>query len=370
MISNHRSIIFALFISAFFIHSAQSDCQVVINEVNVNDPKKPEKGEFIELKSACDDSLALRGYKLIGLNCKASSGTIELVVTLWNARCSSGFFTIGGSEVSNANMKVPNDYIKFRNSFNRGIAAISNFLVNGNKGLSAIGLLFDSEKLNPFDDIVLTKNKNFIKIDDKIIELLKKYLVDIVVYGERKECDKCALFEIIHNDFANKKYTLREIPTNMAKSDITLNRCALEAIGFLPEKFKLGKPTPSAENDCSGPHFILEDIILDILPPMNAHVIYQDEYDDQVGATCSNQPQCSTSIQETDYFQITRRSIEQSIETANLTSTNSLCTPLKLYPEGGNTAQLLDQENSRKRKMGVETDYSEEFEWKTTKYFR
>lgn len=194
-----------LFSIVFLIFHVQSS--VVINELNIIDPKKPETHEFIELKSVNGESVSLRSYKIVGCNCKSSSGTIELVVTLWNQRTNeNGFFTIGGSQVSEANLKVPNDYIRFRNSFApKSVPSLSNFIINGNKDVQAIGLLYDDQRLNPFDEIVLTKKNNYIRIDDKITELLKKYLIDLVIYGETKACDKCNLFEIIHEDFAQYK---------------------------------------------------------------------------------------------------------------------------------------------------------------------
>lgn len=45
--------------------------------------------------------IPLRGYKIIGITGQPNSGTIDLIVTLWNERTDeNGFFTIGGSEVS------------------------------------------------------------------------------------------------------------------------------------------------------------------------------------------------------------------------------------------------------------------------------
>lgn len=125
------------------------------------------------------------------------------------------------------------------------IQPISNFFVSGNK-LSAIGLL-QGEK-ETFNDFKLTEKKPELRIDDKLIEILKKYLVDLVIYAGEKTCDKCALFEILHEDFSNKKYTLREFVTNRGENDISLNRCALEGIRFLPDKFKIGFPTPGKKN--------------------------------------------------------------------------------------------------------------------------
>lgn len=81
--------------SAFAISFVESNCDVVINEINVIDPKKPEKNEYIELKSSCGSDIPLRGYKIIGFNCQSRSGTIDFIVNLWNHRMNkNGFFTV------------------------------------------------------------------------------------------------------------------------------------------------------------------------------------------------------------------------------------------------------------------------------------
>lgn len=65
------------------ISSVQCSSDVIINEIQIVDPKKPEKKEFIELKSTSDSpDIALRGYKFIGFNCQSKTETIDLVVTL------------------------------------------------------------------------------------------------------------------------------------------------------------------------------------------------------------------------------------------------------------------------------------------------
>lgn len=178
-----------LFLSVFLITSVQSDCKVVINEINVVDPKKPEKHEFIELKSTCGGSFSLRGYKLIGFNSQSKTGTIDLVVTLWNERTNqNGFFTIGGSEVSTVNFKLPHDMVKFKTCFTGRSSVMSNFMPN--KEIRAIGLLHDSERNNVFKDFMLTNKQPLVKSNDNIIEQLKKYLIDLVVYSRDKTCDK------------------------------------------------------------------------------------------------------------------------------------------------------------------------------------
>lgn len=177
------------------------------------------------------------------------------MVTLWNQRMDkNGLFTIGGSDVSTAHLKIPNEFIKCKSEF-VGKQTISNLF--GQKEVRAIGLLYD--KNNAFSNFILTKKTPNIKIDDGVINELRNYLVDLVVYGDNA-CEKCSLFEKINNDFASKKYILREFP-NSEKKIISLNRCAIETHGFLSEKFKLGNPTPGQPNDCSGPHFVSNDHI-------------------------------------------------------------------------------------------------------------
>lgn len=68
----------------------------------------------------------------------------------------------------------------------------------------------------------------------------------------------------IYPGFSNKKYVLRDFPQQIGK-DLSLNRCTdIETSRFLPGKINLGKPTPNAENDCTGSNFIVEDHIIDV----------------------------------------------------------------------------------------------------------
>lgn len=357
-----KAIFYSLLLSVFLVSCVKSNCEVFINELNIIDPKKPANKEYIELKSSCGDEISLRGYKIIGFNCQSNTGTIDLVVTLWNSRVNkNGFFTIGGAEVPIADLKVPSDYIKFKSSFDdRKVQSITNFLAN--KDLRAIGLLYDKKKINTFSDFSLSKKQQNIKINDAIIDQLKNHLIDLVVYGENKACDKCKLFERINDEFALKKFILREFPTNKVKKDMSLNRCAVESTGFLPEKFKLGDPSPGKPNDCTGPHFLLEEYI-----PVNVMSAYVDDNDDFESTTCLNQPTCTTTISTIDSD---NDMIEQEISAANETSTMDICTSLLLYPDGSNIALTVEQENSRKRHFGTTHDYSEELEWQTTKFFR
>ena len=136
---------------------------------------------------------------------------------------------------------------------------MTNFLANGNRNLYAIGVLF--KRNYAMSSIHLEENKNTILLDDSLIEFLKVYLVD----SEKHDSDRCNIFEELHAPFAQNKYAIREFSFKDGK-DLSLNRCTIETEGFIPEKFKLGNPTPGSDNDCSGSHFIFEDRIQEILP--------------------------------------------------------------------------------------------------------
>lgn len=341
------------------------NCKAVINEVNIIDTGKPGTHEFVELKSTGETNLPLRGFKIVGISCSGKSGKVNLVVNLWNERMKSGFFTIGGSDVSNEDLKIPSDSIKFKSGFTdkKNVLSMSSFFVNDNK-LSAIGLLYGEK--NPFNEFKLTEKNREIVIDDKLKGVLKKSLVYLVIYGDRKACDKCDFFEMIHDDFANKKYTLRDFSKNIENNVISLNRCTLERYGFLPEKFKLGSLTPGKANDCSGPHFILEDNILEATPLVHSSII--SEFDDLDSA--SDQPQCTSTIDISEYSQLSADSIVHAIDLANKTSQNDACTSMLLYPDGGNILQTVINANNRKRHISSAPDYSDENEWDTEKNFR
>lgn len=101
----------------------------------------------------------------------------------------------------------------------------------------------------------------------------------MVVYERRAAFDQCELFSDLFPDYENRKYVLREIDDDDHDVDYTLNRCALETNGFVTEKFKLGKPTPADENDCSGGDFILEEHLLEVKNPIQ-NISYSEEDDE------------------------------------------------------------------------------------------
>lgn len=340
-------------------------CNVVINELNILSPQNPDKSEYIEIKTDCAD-MALRGYKIIVIKASKKEGSpssIVLVATLWNLKFTGTLFTIGGIDVQKCDIKITSDFIKFRESWNNKNKFISmtNFLENSNTDIYAIGILY--KKNDPMSSIQLEKNKNTIVIDDKLKEFLKNNLIDLVVYSEKFDRDRCNIFEELYPAFAQKKYTLREF--NFKKgTDISLNRCTIESDGFIPEKFKIGKPTPGLENDCSGAYFIFEDRIQQFLPNIITDVDISESHESE-----SLDNECSSSIASANYDLVTNERIEEILTIANAESSTSQCTVQQLYPDGGNLAAEVDRGNRRKRRLSSEKDYSEKLEWETEEYF-
>lgn len=119
---------------------------------------------------------------------------------------------------------------------------MSNFITNGNEFTMAIGLIYDNG--NAFKDYTLKKVQPFIAITSSKAAELKKYLVDLVVYGEKSSCSKCEMFERLHSEFAFTKYVLREFSGQRQNDDISLNRCTALSDGFVPNyllyKSKMG----------------------------------------------------------------------------------------------------------------------------------
>lgn len=269
-----------------------------------------------------------------------------------------GFFTIGGAEIVEADIKIPNVMLKFQSSFQkvRTQTSISTFLTSVKSDLRAIGLLYNEG--NPFGDIILSDRANLLPINDKIIGILTEYLIDLVVFAGKTPCDKCELIEKIHNDFSRRKYVLREVQFNDADDEISLNRCAIENSGFLPEMFRLGKPTPGAENDCTGPHYLFEDNIPEATAPVNVNFRYPEDEDIEFDETCVQQAHsdCSSSIPQSDYTQTTTDSIAKSINQQNVSSMSNACTTMMLRPEADDNVSIIQLENRRKRNIGVDTD--------------
>lgn len=353
--------------------SDNSNCRLLINELNSGSPGNLGKNNFLEFTSYCGGdrtSIPLQGFKVIGISTgttHANQITIDLVINMWNMKTNeNGMLTIGGPNVPNVDVRIPNAYVRFRNEFQKNQKTLFSFLSTANKNLHAIAILY-SEK-NPIPEITLSAKQPFIKIDNDLKELIKSNLMDMVVYGRRAPFDNCELFLDLYPKFTNRKYVLREIDDENQNIDYTLNRCAIETCGFIPEKFKLGKPTPAAENDCSGIHFILEEHLLDVTSPLQDVGNPNEESEDV--SMDQNTAQCSSSQATSQYSSAKISVINEEIARRMSEDQNDDCVALDLSADGADIAVELNVENQRKRKISDTADYSEEFEWETKKYFQ
>jgi hypothetical protein len=112
-------------------------------------------------------------------------------------------------------------------------------------------------------------SNQFIRLQSSDIDLIKNYLVDMVVFASfTAPTDRCQIFEDLHEELVKPvqvKYILRDI--NLYKRDRTLNRCSWLPVTFCPENYRLGAATPGNLNDCSGRKFNLEDSFPHIIDP-------------------------------------------------------------------------------------------------------
>lgn len=168
---------------------------------------------------------------------------------------------IGGLDVGVADLKVDDPNIKFRRKFikpKKGQLDLTNFLNTGDKSLNAIVLVYNKDG-KPLQDFELTENKKFITLNENLLNIIQENLVDMVVYTRRGEFFRCNMYETIAPKLKGRQYALRELDLSTEGKDLTLSRCSVTSDAVCPEGFKISEQTPGEENDCTGPHFIMEN---------------------------------------------------------------------------------------------------------------
>lgn len=194
-------------------------CNLLINEINADDPAKWGSYDFLELQSFCNGepkSISLQGYKILGLTTgtgKHNSPEIGLIINPWNWRTNkNGFLTVGAGSVRSADYKIPNDYVKYTQKYLKGAQPLLQFLQTGGRShLKAIAVVYGQK--NAFPTLNLSEKMAFIALNEEVKNLLKKHIVDLVVYGKNAPFDQCGLFEELYPEYKGKKYVLREYDT-------------------------------------------------------------------------------------------------------------------------------------------------------------
>lgn len=124
--------------------------------------------------------------------------TIDFVVNLWNSKINEqNMFTIRTKVVSNTDMNFNSVYVAYRNKFSKNMQTISSFLTKDNKHIHAIALL--NKAKYAFPEIVLNAKTLFIIINEKIQEIIKTNLVDLVVYATKEPYDNCNIFTNLYH---------------------------------------------------------------------------------------------------------------------------------------------------------------------------
>lgn len=346
-------------------------CNLLINEINTDDPGTIEKQNYLEFVSFCDGvrrSVSLQNYYVIGISTGTANTkqmTIELVVDLWNIKTNDqGILAVCAPSVSNCDITIPNSVVHFRNEFAKNQRTLFNFMSTANNSIHAIAILYSTQSLSK--DLILSQSKPFIKIDDRMKSIIKSNLVDMVVYSSKASHDNCEPFLDSYCDSQGIKYVEKEKDNDMERTDYTLNCCTIETGGFLPEKFKLGKPTPGAENDCTGNHFILEDHLINFTNTLQDYGFNMDHDDfNELIQFDDNTAQCSSKQATSQYFLSSIEKISRKMSEGK----SDQCSSLDLNPDNTQIPIELNIKNERKRRISGTTDYSTDFEWETTKYF-
>lgn len=357
------------------------ECKLLINEINMGSPSHLKTQDFVELKMTCHSerkSNSLQGYKVIGISAGPDTKdptkqamAIDFVANLWNEKLKNNdFFTIGSANVPNVDLSSKSNLLKYRGKLTGNSNSMISFLSIGNMAnthLHAIAVLY--KKGYAFPELVITQEKAFLYINDNIQELIKENLIDLVVYTRKAPFETCEFFTRLHENFINKHYVLREFDNNKKNKDRSLNRCADDGKAFTPERFKLGSPTPGRENDCSGIHFFLEQILPEINDPVQNVVTVPDDVDEfDFTFEQTDSPKCTSSDHASVYENLPDDKIEEVIEHQSQIASTSSCTAINLPVNSGNVADEADRMNQRKRLQNPTLNY--EGDWETTQYFK
>ena len=199
---------------------------------------------------------------------------------------SNTLYLIGPDSI-NPDLSFKSSSVYLRQLYNLG-SGINSFIPNGNKVPHAILLLqVDSKDGNIFQNYFqFAKFNRPTTIEGEKNEIIKKYLVDMVVYSRKCAFDSCDIFEEWVPSFKDKNYMLTDFETKNYK-DHSLSRCTTSKDPFLPEYFKLGTLTPGKPNDCTGSRFMLGEILASSFPSSSRQIGDSLTTKDPSERTCS-----------------------------------------------------------------------------------
>lgn len=306
-----------------------TSCSLRINEVNADSINKPipnygnavEMNEYIELIAVnClqGEIPEMSSYVLLIVK-EFDKGTqlptVVLSADLSNSQFSalSPYFVIGSSYLSPpANLSFDNPsvmYLRkrvFLNNRNLQLSFVYNnldltdVLENGNNVPIAIMLLrrdistYDVNKLlikMPSNSIRGDVYYNSVALSDELQNIIFHNIVDMCVYARKHFVTKCTFFQRVNqfkwNMMQHKIASQFNTPNN---EELSINRCPVipEDVNllFMNTLFRLGKMTPFMANDCTGPHFTLDNEI---------NILKEDEQKEESKTSFNIVNQCSES---------------------------------------------------------------------------
>ena len=243
-----------MILSLLVIHTCQ--LRLVINEINSDDPVKPESKEFIELKAFPNNELDrdLNGYVIIVVQMsKRGNPIITTVIDLVNAKVDgTDMFVVGGLGLESTDMKITDPRVQYRYKFTS--KQPFNFIPNGDKSPMAVGLLYVSDPtfVNTWLRLQEPITKRQIPLEKALLLMIKTSLVDLVVYARSSASERCPIFEELRPEYASENdYMLRDFD-QLSAYDYAIERCTELMDGFMPKYFQTDTPTPKVENLCSG----------------------------------------------------------------------------------------------------------------------
>ena len=109
-------------------------------------------------------------------------------------------------------------------------------------------------------------------VTEELEQIINSYIVDIVIYSRRSEFNRCPILYrlcdvlVAAEEMLGPNYCYELLPgaewDHPGRTELSLNKCpssvSEERSPFAFTQWKLGKPTPHRNNDCDGPHFIIQ----------------------------------------------------------------------------------------------------------------
>ena len=258
------------------------------------------------------------------------------------------YFVIGGMQVENANIHCNDASVKFTTQIKTG--SLDNFVMNGDQTPIGIGLLYSLDRL---DFLKLTKAKPSIAILPNMERKLSKILKDLIVFGRTAHTDSCHIFEKLQSKYKNKKYMLRELNLPNEKQ-FSMNRCTVRTEGFIPETFKIGEPSPNAENQCDLTHYSFDDRLVQITPNLISNRLIEPL------------EQCPSNIEPYILSGVEPNLVSEDMQTKAKRSKDDVC----------NLQLRGSDENKRNAALttiiekAISMEYEPDFDWNTQTHFK